>query len=108
MPYYLVQGAYSHEQWAAFVKNPQQNRAELARTLIESMGGRLLCFFWSFGEYDALWVAELPDATTVAAIVAAIEAGGIKAAKTTPLLTPEEGIEFLKKASQVGYRPPSA
>ena len=28
--------------------------------------------------------------------------------KTTQLLTAEDGIEFLKKASEVGYRPPSA
>ena len=31
----------------------------------------------------------------------------IKAIKTTPLLTTEEGMEAMRKAGAAGYRPPS-
>jgi hypothetical protein len=32
----------------------------------------------------------------------------VKAFKTTALLTMEEGLEAMRKASQAGYRPPGA
>ncbi len=106
MPYYMVQVAGSPGFWAAMVKTPQ-NRAELARATVERLGGRLHSWFWSFGEDDRVTVMELPDAATAAAIAAAASAGGNKAVKTMPLFTAEEGIEFLRKAVLVGYRPPS-
>ena len=33
------------------------------------MGGRLLSFYYSFGEYDVLVIYEAPDESTAAAIV---------------------------------------
>ena len=38
--------------------------------------------------------------------VAAAAGGALRALKTTPLLTTEEGLEVMKKAGGVGYRPP--
>jgi hypothetical protein len=38
--------------------------------------------------------------------LAAAAGGALKAVKTTPLMTIEEGIEAMRKASGTGYRPP--
>jgi uncharacterized protein with GYD domain len=106
MARYLYQVAYTSEAWAAQVKNPQ-SRAEAVRPAIERLGGRIESFYYAFGEYDVIAIVEMPDNVSAAAFSLAASAGGaVKALKTTPLMTTEEGIEALKKAAGTGYRPP--
>ncbi len=107
MAYYLIQVAYTREAWAAMVKNPQ-NREEAVKPVIGRLGGRIKGLWLAFGEYDAVAIVELPDNTSAAAFsVAAAAAGAVKAFRTTPLMTVEEGLAAMKKAGDIGYRPPS-
>jgi uncharacterized protein with GYD domain len=54
-------------------------------------------------------IVETPDNVSMAAMALAVAAGGAgKAIKTTPLMTIEEGIEAMRKASGTGYRPPGS
>jgi uncharacterized protein with GYD domain len=54
-------------------------------------------------------IFEMPDNVSMAAFALAAAAGGaVKAVKTTPLMTIEEGIEAMRKASGTGYRPPGS
>jgi uncharacterized protein with GYD domain len=107
MPYYLVQVAYTPEACAALIKKPQ-NRMDVVRPAIEKLGGRLEGAWMAFGEYDWVLVAQMPDNVSAAALSMAITAGGaLKACKTTPLMTLEEGVEAMRKASGTGYRPPT-
>jgi uncharacterized protein with GYD domain len=107
MPHYMIQAAYTPDAWGGLAKNPQ-DRAEAIRPVIEALGGKLVSFYVSFGEYDALVVAEMPDNVSAAAVSIAASAGGsVKAVKTTPLMTVQEGMEAMRKAGQAGYRPPS-
>ena len=72
------------------------------------MGGKIECAYISFGEYDVMAVLDMPDNVSAAAFAIAASAGGaVKAAKTTPLMTMEEGIEAMRKAGGAGYRPPT-
>jgi hypothetical protein len=49
----------------------------------------------------------MPDNVSAAAFSVAASAGGaIKAIKTTPLLSLEDGVEAMKKAATAGYKPP--
>ena len=44
---------------------------------------------------------------TAASLSLAFSAGGsVKAVKTTPLMTVEEGVEAMRKAGGTGYQPP--
>jgi uncharacterized protein with GYD domain len=107
MASYLIQVAYTPEAWGTLVKSPQ-NRLEAVRPAIERLGGRVEGSWLSFGEYDAVLVAQLPDNASAAAFSMAISAGGaVKNCKTTPLMTAEEGQEAMRKASTTGYRPPA-
>ena len=107
MAHYLFQAAYTSEAWAAQVKNPQ-NRIDVVRPVIERLGGRIECAYLAFGEYDLIGIVEMPDNVSAAAFSCAGSAGGgLKAVKTTPLLTIDEGIEAMKKAAGAGYRPPA-
>jgi uncharacterized protein with GYD domain len=107
MPHYMVQAGYTPDAWGGLVKSPQ-DRAEALRPAIEALGGRLVSFYMSFGEYDALVIAEMPDNISAAAVSIAAAAGrAVKAIKTTPLMTVQESMEAMRKAGQAGYRPPS-
>ena len=107
MPYYLLQAAYTPEAWANLVKNPR-DRTEAIRPVIEALGGKVIAGFLTFGEYDSITLAEMPDNLSAAAFSMAAAAGGaVKAVKTTPLLTTQEGVEAMRKAASTGYQPPA-
>ncbi len=104
MPLYMYQASYTSEAWAEQLKNPQ-NRLEQMRPVVEAAGGKLLAFYYAFGEYDVVAIMEAPDNVSISAL--AIAAGGaLKAGKTTVLMTPEEGLEAMRRAGGTGYRPP--
>ena len=106
MGYYLFQAAYTSESWSALVRNPQ-SRLEAVQPVAEKLGGRMETAWFSFGEYDVVAVLNMPDNVSAAAFSAAVAAGGgVKTAKTVPLLTMEEGVALMRKAGTSGYRPP--
>ena len=106
MPLYMTQVSYTSEAWAALTQNPQ-DRSEALRGLAESMGGTLVSFHYSFGDYDLVSMLEAPDDKTAAAIVlAAVSAGHIKSIKTTPLLTTEDAMEVFRRAGEATYQGP--
>ena len=108
MPYYLIQVAYTSKGFAALVKNPQ-NRMDSIRPVFESLGGKLQGMWFAFGDYDIVIICQLPDNASVAAISMAISAGdAVKTVRTTTLMTMEEGIEAMKKATITVYQPPSS
>ena len=109
MPRYMVQLAYTPEAWASQLKNPA-NRVEAARPALEKVGARFEATYFAFGDYDLVFIMDAPDDVTGAALSLAFSAGGaVKAIKTTPLMTIEEGIEAMRKGAEVAaiYRPPA-
>ena len=105
MPLYMTQFAYTQEAWAILAENPEDRSAPV-RELLETMGGRLVSWYLSFGEYDGLAIYEAPDATAGALVVAAARAGHFRATKTTPLFTAEESVEMMRRAGGTAYRAP--
>jgi uncharacterized protein with GYD domain len=106
MPLYMTQFAYTPEAWAALVDNPEDRSAPV-RELTESMGGRLIGWYLSMGDYDGLLIYEAPDdATAGAAVLAAARRGHLRATKTTPLFSAEEGIEIMRRAGGTAFRAP--
>jgi len=106
MPLYMTQFAYTSETWAALTQNPE-DRGEAFSNLAQAMGGRMLSFYNSFGEYDGLVIYEALDESTAAAMVlAATSRGHVNRFKTTVLLSAEEGVEAMRKAGEATYRRP--
>lgn len=106
MAYFLVQASYGAPAVGAMVKNPQ-DRAAVIRPLLEKLGGKLHGMWLSFGEYDLVAIAEMPDSVTAAAFSMAVGAGGAMSAyRTTPLLSMNEAVDAMKKAGSVGYQAP--
>lgn len=107
MPLYMSQFAYTAEALAAMAKNPQDRSAPV-RELVQKAGGRLIGFYFCFGEYDGVAISEAPDDMTATAVVlAAISPGHLKAFKTTKLFTVEETMEAMRKAASLTFQGPS-
>ena len=106
MSFYLMRFSYTPEAWARLIKKPEDRR-EVARAIVEKLGGRLHGFWYSFGQQDGFVLIEAPNNISAAAFSVGISAGGaLRSAETTVLLTVEETIEMLGKAQGLPYRPP--
>jgi uncharacterized protein with GYD domain len=104
MPLYMIQAAYTAEAIATMVKNPQ-DRSIPVRELLQRLGGRLIGFYYCFGEYDVVALGELPDdSAATASALAGISAGYFKAFKTTKLFTVEETMEAMRKAESLTFQ----
>jgi uncharacterized protein with GYD domain len=105
---YLTHFSYTPETWARLIQNPEDRR-KAARSYIESVGGKLHGFWYSFGKRDGVSLWEAPDNVSMAAVALAIAAGGaLSSFDTTVLISVEELMDALKKAKSVKYRPPGA
>jgi uncharacterized protein with GYD domain len=108
MALYMYQFAYTPESWGAQIKNPQNRIENVGRQVCEAVGGKFIGGWLCLGEYDAVFIADVPDVESMSAIALAVVAGGaIKSGKTTPLLSGSQGVEVLKKVENVNkvYKP---
>lgn len=107
MGMYLTRFRYTPETWSRMIQSPEDRR-DAARAYIESVGGKLHGFWYSFGEQDGWNLWEAPDNVSMAAVALAIGAGGaLSSIETTVLLSVEDLVEALGKAKSVKYRPPA-
>jgi uncharacterized protein with GYD domain len=108
MPLYLTKFSYTPETWAKLISNPEDRR-QAAQSYIESVGGKLHGFWYAFGEHDGYNLFEAPDDVSMAAVALAIGGGGALASiETTVLMSVDDTIEALRKASEIKYRAPGA
>jgi uncharacterized protein with GYD domain len=107
MPQYLTCFKYSSNAVRALMDNPQ-DRSEAVRETVESLGGKLLGYWFAFGEFDGVLILEAPDnATAVAVAMTAGASGALASVQTTPLIGMDEAQEAMRKAAGATYRPPS-
>src|SRR5690242_14718597 len=107
MSTYLVAFRQTPETWSKLVANPEDRRVTLAPAF-ESVGGKLLGYWYAFGEVDGYALFEAPDDVAAASVLVKVGASGALTATTTKLLTVDEALEALSRAGKVEYRPPGA
>ena len=91
----------------AMVERPQ-DRSKAAAKVAKSLGGKMIGFWYAFGEFDCAFLLEAPDNATVAALAMAIGAGGaLSKVETTVLLDMKEAQDAMQKAAAASYNPPS-
>ena len=104
MPKFMVQANYVGEGVKGLLKEGGTKRRETVEQVIKGMGGKLESFYYAFGDYDVIGIADMPDNVSGVAFSLMINASGLIQAKTTVLLTPEEIDQAAKKT--VDFRPP--
>ncbi|HKW64547.1 MAG TPA: GYD domain-containing protein [Candidatus Acidoferrum sp.] len=108
MPVFMIQASYTPEAMAKLIANPQ-DRFDSVRSSVERLGGRILNMYFAFGEHDVILITEMPENVSAAALSLAATAGGsLRTCRTTPLMSNAEGMEAMRKAATVGYKPVQA
>lgn len=102
----MIQFSYKSETVGNLVKNPE-DRSVAVKNLIEKLGGKLLAFYYSFGDYDGFLIADMPDHVSgLATVMSAFSAGGTAKLKTTILITVQDAMAAMKKASGLKLEQP--
>ena len=108
MPLYLGRFSYTTDAMKALLDQPQ-DRSAAAREVAESLGGKLLGFWYAFGAFDGVFLMEAPDNASAAALAMAVGAGGaLSEVETTVLLDMDEAQDAMRKAAAATYRPPGS
>lgn len=101
MPIYITQGRYTRNAIKGMIVKPE-DRADAVARLLSKIGGRLLGYYVTFGEYDFLTVAEAPsDVQMAAALLAAGSGGGVTDLRTTVAMTSVEAKSAFAAAADV-------
>ena len=90
MAKFLVQVSYTTDGAKGLRKEGGTKRVKVVTKALESVGGTVESFYFSFGVYDVVLVVDVPDNATAAAVSLAVAAAGTGHVVTTPLLTPDE------------------
>lgn len=102
----MIQFSYNSETVGKLIKNPE-NRSIAVGKLIEKLGGKLIAFYYTYGDYDGIVIADMPDTVSnLATTMAAFAGGGTSKLKTTILITVEEAMAAMKKASGIKLAQP--
>lgn len=88
MPTYITLVNYTDEGIKHMKESPE--RLEKAKEVTESFGGEYRGFYLTMGEYDAVYIAEAPDAESVAKSVMTIAQAGAVETETMRAFTEEE------------------
>lgn len=104
MAKYLLKGNYKGDGIKGLMKEGGTKRREAASAAIESVGGKLDCMYYAFGETDIYGICDLPDVATATAISLMINSTGALTVNLTPLMTVEDVDAAMTKSP--AYRPP--
>lgn len=92
---------YENDKKAEMLDQPS-DRAEVSRKAVGAMGGRLITAYGSCGEYDMLFIYEMPDMASVAANMHLAEATGMaRYHKIIPLFSNEEFVGSQVRAAEL-------
>jgi uncharacterized protein with GYD domain len=101
MPIYITQGRYTRDAIRGMIVKPE-DRAEALSRLISKVGGRLHGYYVTFGEYDFLTIAEVPNDVQMAAVLlTAGGGGGVTDLRTTVAMTSIEAKGAFAAASDI-------
>ncbi len=105
MPKYLIQARFTEESLKGTVEEGGTARHKAVSAAVKSLGGTLEAYYYTFGDYDVVGIAEMPDNVAAAGFALAVaSARGATDTKTTVLITPAEMDDAVKLHPD--YRPP--
>lgn len=108
MAWFMIQGSYTPDAWAAQIRNPTDRLAAVGQ-MMAPLGVTFEHHWHSFGDHDFVIIAQGPgNLEASAAVLAAYSGGALTSIRTTSLLTTDEAMGALRQAAGVQYHPPSA
>ena len=109
MALYMWTGSYTTDAIRGMVDDPQDREA-FERAAVESLGGKLHHFLFSFGNSDIIAFMEFDDDVDMVALSMLVAANGaFSHGATTKLLTSADAMAVMARAKEArgSYSPPS-
>jgi uncharacterized protein with GYD domain len=101
MPIYICQGRYTPNALKGMTTKPE-DRSQTVRKLFQEGGGKLISWYLTFGEYDWMVIAEMPnERAMLSAVIAAAEGGSLTDLRTTTALTAAETVQAFQDAKKL-------
>lgn len=104
MAKYLIQFSYTQEGLKGLMQEGGSKRRAATEQLVKSLGGKLVAYYFTFGEYDGFAIIDGLDNIEAVATAMVVNASGAVKTKTTVLIDPEDVDKATKKNAI--YRPP--
>jgi uncharacterized protein with GYD domain len=106
MPMYATMFQYQAAALKLMVERPE-DRGAVVNQAAESLGGRVVGYYWSIGEFDGLVILDLPDGTAAAAVQLVMAGtGAVKHVETHEIFPADTLTELLRETGRVSYSPP--
>src|SRR5579871_2751798 len=100
MPIFISRGRFTSDAVKGMMAKPE-NREEAVAKLFKSVGGKLIGWYLTFGQYDWLAIGEFPDAKAAAsAVLAAAGGGSLADTETTIAMTAKEAVATFESAGK--------
>ena len=104
MAHFMFRAHYTQSGIQGVLKEGAASRIKAVSELVSSVGGRVECAYWAFGDDDFVMIAEMPSNAAAAAAATRVSASGTSGVTTTVLLTADEIDEA--RGLGVTFRPP--
>lgn len=104
MPKLLVYADYTADGLHGLLQEGAATRVQAVRKAVESLGGQLEAFYWSFSDHHVVGIVDVPDNAAMAGLSLAIMRSGQVRVHCTPLLTSTEVDAGMMRGAE--YRPP--
>jgi uncharacterized protein with GYD domain len=100
MPIFISRGRFTSDAIEGMLAKPE-NRQEAVAKLFQSVGGKLIAWYLTFGHHDWLAIGEFPDAKAAAsAVLAAAGGGSLSDVETTIAMTAKDAFATFESAAK--------
>lgn len=106
MKRYMLQIKFSKDSVEGLVAKPH-NRKSQANAVAKQLGGKLIDYYFTFGEWDAVAIAEFKNDVDAMAVAMMFGAAGAGNTNLTVLHSMPDAIKAMKKANSIAYKPPA-
>ena len=104
MPIYISRGRFTANAVKGMLSNPE-DREQAVAELFESVGGKLIGWYLTFGPSDWLVIGDFPDEKAAASAVLAAAAGGsLSEIETIVAMTAKDAATTFKSAGKAAKK----
>lgn len=94
----MIQFSYTPQAMQKLIKHPE-DRSRYIKEVIEKVGGRMIGFYYTYGEYDGFVIAETPDnLSSLAVNFAASNPEVLSKMVTTVCIPVNDAIQAMRKS----------
>ena len=109
MAHYLIEVGYTPQAWSGQI-DAHPNVVDRISPAVKAANGTIECLYYAFGDADLVGIIDFASPEDAAAFALTVTAGGVlRSYRTTPLLTVEQGMDAMTRASKLRdtYTPPA-